>query len=201
MWLSPSASRFCCPGQMRKIFSKSARRLSACLRAFRPAAAGFKQNKSPPAHHRPRNDPVTSWLTAPRRCPDNGASDGVSWSLARVACRHTCLRHGLVRAGAGCSGRNADDARRGGADPQIRRAVRAVRLAAVRRRRAGKMAAASSASSTTKGCSWRFATATASAASLRPPCNSSPSSTMRGPARDAPASARSIARSIWRSGR
>ena len=49
----------------------------------------------------------------------------------------------------------------------------------VRGRLAGKMARRSSASSTTKGCSWRFATATASAACPRPRCNSSPSSTMR----------------------
>src|ERR1700737_554886 len=34
------------------------------FRTCRPRLAGFKQNKSHPAHHRLRNDPVTSWLTS-----------------------------------------------------------------------------------------------------------------------------------------
>ena len=202
MCLPPSASGFSLPERaMRKIFSQSGETDFSLFRAFRPRAAGFKQNKSLRRPSSPAKRSGHELANQPRRCPDIGASDGISWSFARMACRHTCLRHGLVRTSAGPCGRNADDARHVGADSQIRRAVRAVRFAAVRRRRAGKMAAGSSASSTTKGCSWRFATATANAACLRRRFNSSPSWTMRGPARDAPASARSIARSISRSGR
>ena len=188
-------------GTMRKIFSKSARRISACLRAFRPPAAGFKQNKSPPAHHRPRNDPVTSRLTSLADARTMGRQMGFpghshAWRAVILAC-------GLVWFGP------APDASAGtlmtpGVSELIRKSAEPFGLFAsplsaggVR----GKMAAASSASSTTKGCSWRCATATASAAPHRPRCNSSPSSTSAGRATAAPASARSIARSILRSGR
>ena len=126
---------------MPKIFSKSGETDFSLFRAFRPGTAGFKQNKSPAAHHRPRNDPVTSWPNQPRRCPDNGASDGDFRSLARMACRRACLRHGLVRT---CrpdlTAGTLDSPGAAEADREIRRAVRAFRGRAVRGRLAGKMA-------------------------------------------------------------
>ena len=55
--------------------------------------------------------------------------------------------------------------------------------------------------STTKWCNWRCATATASAAYLPPRSRFLPSWTPGGLAKAVPASAKSTARSIWRSGR
>ena len=135
--------------------------------------------------------------------PGHGASDGNFRSLARVACRHTRMRHRLVRAG----GRSCARPRwirpdRWRLSRPIRRAVRAVRhphscrrllhekWRGVERKLDDERVQLALCDGDRDRC-----------VSAGRACNSSPSSTTRGPATAAPASARSIARSISRSGR
>jgi predicted transglutaminase-like cysteine proteinase len=74
-----------------KIFGNLARPISACFALSGPRAAGLKQNKSHPAHHRPRNDPVTRWLTSPADARTLGRQMGIfghshAWRAIALAC-------------------------------------------------------------------------------------------------------------------
>ena len=180
MWVSPSASRFCCPdGQMRKIFSKPARRISACFALSGPGRPALSRIKVPPpiiACEMIRSRAGYSSLADARTMGRQMGFPGHphAWRAVILACSMvwfgpapdvsaaTLMTPGvseLIRKSAEPFGLFASPLSEGG--------VR------------GKMAAASSASSTTKGCSWRFATATANVARHRRPFNSSPSWTMR----------------------
>ena len=61
------------------------------MRAFRPPAACFKQNKTSPAHHCLRNDPVTSWLLSLADARTMGRQMGFTghshaWRVVILAC-------------------------------------------------------------------------------------------------------------------
>src|SRR5882757_2465628 len=113
-----------------KVLGKLARRISACFTLSRSGRPALSRIKAPP--------PIIACETIRSRAgqlalsmPGHGASNGHFRSLARLACHHPCLRHGLVGAGRRSFGWYADHARRIGADPEIRRAFRVFCFTAV----------------------------------------------------------------------
>ena len=168
------------------------------FRIFQPRAAGIKKNKGPAHYHRRRNDSVTSSANEPVDAR-TGASDGNFQLFAHVGRRRDGLGHGLIWACVRPRRWDAAFPRSRGSGQEIRRAIRGICIPTVRRRTVGDLASVSSASSTTSGSNWRYATGIGNAAYRRRRFGFSPSWTMRKPARDAPASARSTAPSISQS--
>src|SRR6202140_5795854 len=91
-----------------KIFGNPARRISGCFAVSGPERPTLSRIKACPTHHAPVRRSGHALANEPCRCPDNGASNGNSESLARLARHHPCLRNGLVLAGGGACRRNAD---------------------------------------------------------------------------------------------